>query len=202
MMMAANRLSGVVSHRSAALLHGWEVKVVPDLPDVTVRAKRHLGEGQRDGVAPHWSDLTPDEVHQGLTTVERTLVDCLRSLPFDEALAIADSALRHRSISKHRLVELAAGMHGRGAAQARRVAKEATHLAANPFESVLRGLDNVILTPHIGGSTQEAQVDIGRFVAGKLSSFATSCNAVWVCNGRSVRFSSAPFCPLSLLRPP
>lgn len=39
------------------------------------------------------------------------------------------------------------------------------------FESVLRGLDNVILTPHVGGSTQEAQEEIGRFVAGKLSSY-------------------------------
>ncbi|WP_116450464.1 phosphoglycerate dehydrogenase [Blastococcus litoris] len=36
------------------------------------------------------------------------------------------------------------------------------------FVSVLRGLPNVILTPHVGGSTQEAQYDIGRFVAGKL----------------------------------
>jgi D-3-phosphoglycerate dehydrogenase len=39
------------------------------------------------------------------------------------------------------------------------------------FESVLRGLDNVILTPHVGGSTQEAQEEIGRFVSGKLVSF-------------------------------
>mgnify|MGYP000692798390 CR=1 FL=1 len=38
----------------------------------------------------------------------------------------------------------------------------------DPFRSVLRGLPNVILTPHVGGSTQEAQYDIGRFVAGKL----------------------------------
>ena len=37
-----------------------------------------------------------------------------------------------------------------------------------PFVSKLQGLPNVILTPHVGGSTQEAQVDIGRFVAGKL----------------------------------
>ena len=42
----------------------------------------------------------------------------------------------------------------------------------DPFVSSLRGLPNVILTPHIGGSTEEAQVDIGRFVAGKLRDFA------------------------------
>ena len=39
------------------------------------------------------------------------------------------------------------------------------------FVSELRGLPNVILTPHIGGSTEEAQLDIGRFVAGKLLDF-------------------------------
>ncbi len=40
------------------------------------------------------------------------------------------------------------------------------------FISPLRGTENVILTPHIGGSTQEAQEGIGRFVAGKLVDFA------------------------------
>ncbi|MBM9463320.1 phosphoglycerate dehydrogenase [Aeromicrobium sp. YIM 150415] len=42
----------------------------------------------------------------------------------------------------------------------------------DPFESDLRGLPNVILTPHVGGSTEEAQQDIGRFVASKLRSYA------------------------------
>ena len=44
----------------------------------------------------------------------------------------------------------------------------------DPFDSVLRGLPNVILTPHVGGSTQEAQYDIGRFVAGKLVEYTGS----------------------------
>jgi D-3-phosphoglycerate dehydrogenase len=40
------------------------------------------------------------------------------------------------------------------------------------FVSELRGLPNVILTPHIGGSTEEAQQDIGEFVSGKLADYA------------------------------
>ncbi len=43
-----------------------------------------------------------------------------------------------------------------------------------PFESVLRDLPNVILTPHVGGSTQEAQEEIGFFVSGKLTKFLQS----------------------------
>jgi D-3-phosphoglycerate dehydrogenase / 2-oxoglutarate reductase len=42
------------------------------------------------------------------------------------------------------------------------------------FVSELRGVPNVILTPHIGGSTEEAQQDIGEFVAGKLADYVAS----------------------------
>ena len=49
------------------------------------------------------------------------------------------------------------------------------------FQSPLRAFDNVILTPHIGGSTQEAQFNIGIEVAEKLASYSdtgTSLSAV------------------------
>jgi D-3-phosphoglycerate dehydrogenase / 2-oxoglutarate reductase len=39
------------------------------------------------------------------------------------------------------------------------------------FVNELRGLPNVILTPHIGGSTEEAQANIGQFVPNKLLSY-------------------------------
>ncbi|PID46417.1 MAG: phosphoglycerate dehydrogenase [Proteobacteria bacterium] len=40
------------------------------------------------------------------------------------------------------------------------------------FVSTLRGIDSVILTPHIGGSTQEAQGNIGQEVAEKLVKYS------------------------------
>lgn len=42
----------------------------------------------------------------------------------------------------------------------------------DPFESPLRRFDNVILTPHIGGSTSEAQENIGSEVANKLVKYS------------------------------
>lgn len=43
---------------------------------------------------------------------------------------------------------------------------------SDPFNSPLCEFDNVILTPHIGGSTQEAQENIGDEVAGKLAKYS------------------------------
>jgi D-3-phosphoglycerate dehydrogenase len=40
-----------------------------------------------------------------------------------------------------------------------------------PFESVLRGLPNVILTPHIAGSTEEAQRNIAAYVSERVRKF-------------------------------
>ena len=46
------------------------------------------------------------------------------------------------------------------------------------FQSPLRGLDNVILTPHIGGSTMEAQANIGGEVAEKLVKYSDNGTSV------------------------
>lgn len=43
-----------------------------------------------------------------------------------------------------------------------------------PFESPLRGIPNVVLTPHVAGSTREAQKNIGVEVAEKLAAYAAT----------------------------
>ncbi|GCD19678.1 D-3-phosphoglycerate dehydrogenase [Cellulomonas algicola] len=44
----------------------------------------------------------------------------------------------------------------------------------DPFDSELRGLPNVILTPHTGGSTEEAQEAIGQFVSNKVRDYLST----------------------------
>lgn len=56
-----------------------------------------------------------------------------------------------------------------------------------PFVSPLRDLPNVIMTPHVGGSTEEAQVDIGHFVSDKLLDYVTTGATVMSVNMPNVQ---------------
>jgi len=60
------------------------------------------------------------------------------------------------------------------------------------FQSELRGLPNVILTPHIGGSTEEAQADIGGFVANKLAQYASEGNTTLSVNLPTIALPQSP----------
>lgn len=135
----AHALSGVIGLESAALHHGWEIKNVPDLPHVLVSRHRKIAPDRRRGAQVHWIDAPADQVTDGVTDHELTLLHCARMLPFDAALAVFDSALRHDvpPATIRRVGLIAAGT---GAAKVRRVAALADGRAANPFESVLRAI--------------------------------------------------------------
>jgi D-3-phosphoglycerate dehydrogenase len=60
------------------------------------------------------------------------------------------------------------------------------------FSSELRGLPNVILTPHVGGSTEEAQQDIGEFVAGKLHDYVTAGTTTLSVNLPGIALPTSP----------
>jgi len=141
---AATQYGGVISHRSAAQRHGWGLRLVPALPDVTFPRTYHLDPRARRVLVPHWSDIDPVDIERGATGRSRTLVDCLRNLPLADALAVADSALRADDITGPDLRRLAESMRGCGRTRAIGVAQLASGLAANPFESALRAIASTV----------------------------------------------------------
>ena len=73
------------------------------------------------------------------------------------------------------LEALAAGIkEGRIKGAALDVYPEEPESNSDDFVNVMRGLPNVVLTPHIGGSTLEAQESIGREVANVLTKFTNT----------------------------
>ncbi|WP_347159780.1 phosphoglycerate dehydrogenase [Pontibacter chitinilyticus] len=96
-----------------------------------------------------------------------------------EFAAMKDGAL-FLNLSRGHVVDIAALVESlksgklRGAAVDVFPEEPATN--SEPFVSELRGLPNVILTPHIGGSTSEAQVNIANFVPNRIMDYINSGN--------------------------
>jgi very-short-patch-repair endonuclease len=128
---------GVVSHQSAAKLLGLPMVFAPTAVHVT--ANRGARPAPMKNVVIHRRALTDTELHAGVTSPLRTALDCCGSLPFREALAVADSAARTIPGFIHDLQD-AAGQAGPGRARRLAVAAHACPLSANPFESALRGI--------------------------------------------------------------
>ena len=128
---------GVLSHLSAAQWWGWKVKFPPTRTHVTVPANRRRPAGN---LAVHFAQLAEKEIHRDVTDQARTVIDCARTLPFDEALAVADSALRSGDIDRTDLENALSGCPRTGRRRAERVVECADARADNPFESVLRAI--------------------------------------------------------------
>lgn len=138
---AAAALGGALGLTSAALRHGWAVARVPELPHVVVGRGRRLPGDARTRANIHVADLSRADVCDGVTTPEVTLVQCLRTLPYTEALSVADSALRE-GVGPTTLDRIADTVRGPGSPQVRLVCQRADGRAANPFESTLRGISH------------------------------------------------------------
>lgn len=148
----ANSVAGVLSHRSAAQCWGWAQKVPDGLPEVTVPRNRKVHPSLRAVLIPHWSDLPPTDVEAGVTTMRRTLVDCMRNLPFDEALSIVNSAIRADDVTAEELMSIALSTRGRGRRRIIAVAGAATSRTTNPFEAV--AMAQALLVPGLAVQAQ------------------------------------------------
>jgi very-short-patch-repair endonuclease len=152
-LRASHRLSGVLVEDSAAQYHGWEMKHRPASPCMAVPRNRNVLPERRRGVRVRWVDLAACDVSGQATGPGSTVTWCAARLPFDEALAIADSALRHLDVTKAELLRRAGAMPDRYRARCLHVAEHADGRAANPFESVLRaialGVDGLDVEPQV-----------------------------------------------------
>lgn len=160
----AHATRGVLCLASAALEHGWEVKEVPRRPQICYPKDRRLSREIRSQVDVHWADLDPAEIDGLATSKHKTLEMCARNLPYDEGLAIADSAVRNGERATLTSLRHA---RGPGARRVKRVVADADGRAANPFESTLRaiamdvsGLNVVPQVPVLGYEPDLVDVDL------------------------------------------
>ncbi len=133
-LRAVARTGGTASHLSAAQEFGWKLKHDPLRPCVTLPRSARKPRGTYE---LHWADLSERELRRNVTSRTRTVIDCARAYDFDVALCVADSALREGIIDRDDLLIAAARSPRTGRAKAMRVASEASHLRANPFETCL-----------------------------------------------------------------
>lgn len=129
----AAEVDGHLRLLSAAAHWGWEVKWPAPWPQLAVHSK----PAEPVEASLEVTTLPRSDVDGWATSTVRTVLDCAAELPFDEALAVADSALRHGDVTRD---ELEAALPPDGSPSVRRVVEHASPLAANPFESVLRAV--------------------------------------------------------------
>lgn len=101
----------VFSAQSAALVHGFPMSCgVLSKPHIMAPARGR----ERAGVARHEVRHDEPTIASGVrvTSFWRTVFDCLATLEFDEALLVADHALRRKKMSRGCMAELLAGRFG------------------------------------------------------------------------------------------
>lgn len=143
-VLARLELPAVVSHVSAAVLHRMDVWDVP-LTRVHLTRDRTTGARRGRDLHLHAVPLGAGEITEvrgvPVTTPARTVADVARTLRFEQAVVIADAALRGTEICTEDLRAAARpGRRRQGTAAALRVAAFGDGRAASPGESRSRVL--------------------------------------------------------------
>jgi very-short-patch-repair endonuclease len=138
---AAQEAHGTAILVSAAAHWDWRRKWEPRKPQLAVKRGRHVSARLRSDFDIRWRAIADDEIVDGWVTSRlRTVMDCAVLLPFDEALAITDSALRSGTVETAQLLARLTRLDPQLHPRVEKVVRAADAYAANPFESVLRAI--------------------------------------------------------------
>ena len=152
--------------------------------------KLNLGNArQSDGIDELLRESDVVTLHVPATPATRNMIDA-RALSLLKSTAVLINASRGNVID---LDALAGRLRdGKLLGAAVDVFPEEPKANGPNFDSPLRGLGNVILTPHIGGSTLEAQVNIGQEVAEKLVRYSDNGTTLSAVNFPEVALPEHP----------
>lgn len=135
----------VASYHSAAILHHLDLLKSPPEGTVTLTLPpdKPWNRARPADVVFHAAGLSEENITKlynvRVTTVARTVVDLARTLPFTDAVVVADSALQKEKTTNAELeAALAACSRWPGVKQARRVVEFADERAESPLESAAR----------------------------------------------------------------
>ncbi len=173
---ARNRRGSVVSHQSAAAVHGldlWDT----DLHRVHLSIPGPTGGGRSAGLHLHGQPAIEKGARDRIpvTTLSRTVLDCARTLDFEHAVVIGDSALR-----ANRALDLSLdGLSGRsGIGAARRAVDFMDGRSESPGESLSRirfrqfGIPAPTLQYVIPGTTWRVDFCWDRRIVGEFDGMA------------------------------
>lgn len=138
---AAHELSAVAVGLSAAAHHGLLLKWQPKRPHLVVPRGRRVPAAAQQANDVSWRRIPGAAVQDGwVLRPAFTVVDCASRLPFDEALAVADCALRFGTVSWEGLEQAQATWPRGRSLRVSQVLAAADAQAQGPFESVLRAI--------------------------------------------------------------
>jgi len=147
------------SHETAAMLHGAWTYRTPQLIHVTREANPHVDEEHEPAVRRHHTPMPTGEraAVRGtpVTSLARTLVDCIRTLPRDGALVACDSLFRlgAEPWEVSRIVSASRGK--RGVVQAREVLDLCDPRSGSPGETITR-----LAAADVGLPRPECQLEV------------------------------------------
>lgn len=136
-------LQGVFSHESAAVLWGLDLMAVPTMLNVYSNAKSSSDRGR---IRRHRSALDSGEVTTipgtpiPVTTVTRTLQDCARTMPFRNAVVLADSVMRQGLLTPEAVTGTLTHLTGCGSSNGSLVVRAMDASSESAGESLTRCL--------------------------------------------------------------